>query len=70
MGLWIGLKLHKYLELDRDMIQALPYLFSGLGVFILILSSAACGCSIKGTAPKIYIVRVKLFQRECVVCLQ
>ena len=56
-GFWIWAKLHKYLELDRDLGQALPLFISGLGGFVVLLASVACGCTVRGTAPKIYIVR-------------
>lgn len=50
------MKLHKYLELDREISSAIPILISGLGLFILLLSTVACQCSVKGNAPKLYIV--------------
>ena len=56
IGVWIAVKLHRYLELDEDISSALPLLFVGLGLFILILATLACGCAVKGNAPKLYIV--------------
>ena len=55
-GVWIALKLHKYLELDSDVSSGLPLFFSGLGLFVLALASAACQCAVKGAAPKLYVV--------------
>jgi hypothetical protein len=56
VGLWIALKLHKYLELDSDVSSAIPLFFSGLGLSVLVVASAACQCAVKGAAPKLYIV--------------
>lgn len=61
IGLWISVKLHKYLELDREISSAIPILISGLGLFILLLSTVACQCSVKGNAPKLYIYSTLLF---------
>ncbi len=61
VGLWIALKLHKYLEVDSDVASALPLLFSGLGLFVLVLASAACQCAVNGAAPKLYIVSIRTY---------
>ena len=55
-GLWIALALHKYLELDGDVSSGLPLFFCGLGIFVLVIASAACQCAVKGAAPKLYVV--------------
>ena len=63
-GLWIALKLHKYLELDSDVSSGLPLFFSGLGLFVLVLASAACQCAVKGAAPKLYVVSRAIIFRQ------
>ena len=55
-GFWIALKLHKYLELDSDVSSGLPLFFTGLGVFVIVLTSCGCHCAVKGAAPKLYVV--------------
>ena len=66
-GLWIALfkPLHKYLELDSDVSSGLPLFFSGLGLFVLVIASAACQCAVKGAAPKLYVVsRAIIFPQQ------
>ncbi len=58
---WIALKLHRYLELDTEIASGLPVFFGGLGIAIVLLASLACQCSLKGNAPKIYIVSIFLW---------
>ncbi|XP_055296019.1 tetraspanin-7-like isoform X2 [Sitodiplosis mosellana] len=47
-------ELHKYLELNVEYSNVTPYILVGTGAFILLVSSLACCCTVKGHPSLLY----------------
>ncbi|GAB0095982.1 Tetraspanin [Sergentomyia squamirostris] len=54
-GIWMQVDLHKYLELNVDFSSSGPYVFVGTGALILLISSLACCCTVKGQPSLLYL---------------
>lgn len=55
-GIWMQVELHKYLELNVEYSNIAPYVLVGTGAFILLVSSLACCCTVKGHPSLLYTV--------------
>lgn len=55
-GIWMQVELHKYLELNVEYSNVTPYILVGTGAFILLVSSLACCCTVKGHPSLLYTV--------------
>lgn len=55
-GIWMQVELHKYLELNSEYSSVAPYILVGTGAFILLVSSLACCCTVKGHPSLLYTV--------------
>lgn len=53
-GIWMQVELHKYLELNADFSKSAPYILVGTGAIILIVSTLACFCTVKGQPSLLY----------------
>lgn len=49
-------ELHKYLELNSEYSSIAPYILVGTGAFILLVSTLACCCTVKGHPSLLYTV--------------
>ncbi|XP_059612963.1 tetraspanin-7-like [Phlebotomus argentipes] len=54
-GIWMQVELHKYLELNADFSNTGPYVLVGTGALILLISSLACCCTVKGQPSLLYL---------------
>lgn len=54
-GIWMQVELHKYLELSADFSNTGPYVLVGTGALILLISSLACCCTVKGQPSLLYL---------------
>ncbi|XP_055683831.1 tetraspanin-7-like [Lutzomyia longipalpis] len=54
-GIWMQVELHKYLELNADFSNTGPYVLVGTGTLILLISSLACCCTVKGQPGLLYL---------------
>lgn len=57
-------ELHKYLELNVEYSNVAPYVLVGTGAFILLVSSLACCCTVKGHPSLLYTVSVCVGEME------
>lgn len=55
-GIWMEVELHKYLELNVEYSDFAPYILVGTGAFILLISTLACCCTVKGHPTLLYLV--------------
>ncbi|VVC92202.1 tetraspanin-7-like [Leptidea sinapis] len=55
LGLWAELELYKYMELSPDFSGTGPYVIIGMAAFIVIISSVAFSCIIKGQPVLLFI---------------
>lgn len=63
-GIWMQVELHQYLELNNEYSNIAPYILVGTGAFILLVSTLACCCTVKGHPTLLYMVNTYL--RVCV----
>lgn len=55
-GIWMQVELHQYLELNVEYPYVTPHMLVGTGAFILLVSSLACCCTVKGHPSLLYTV--------------
>lgn len=55
-GIWMQVELHKYLELNADFSISAPYILVATGAIILVISTLACFCTVKGQPSLLYTV--------------
>lgn len=55
-GIWMQVELHHYLELNVEYPNVTPHILVGTGAFILLVSSLACCCTVKGHPLLLYTV--------------
>lgn len=56
-GIWMQVELRKYLELSEEFSDSLTYVLVAMGVLILLISTFACCCTVKGQSSLLYLVR-------------
>lgn len=54
-GIWMQVILQKYLKLNVEYSSVAPYVLVGTGAFILLVSSLACCCTVKGHPSLLYM---------------
>ncbi|XP_055709917.1 tetraspanin-7-like [Phlebotomus papatasi] len=54
-GIWMQVELHRYLELNANFSNTGPYVLVGTGALILLISSLACCCTVKGQPSLLYL---------------
>lgn len=54
-GIWMQVELHQYLELNIEYSNIAPYVLVGTGAFILLVSTLACCCTVKGHPSLLYM---------------
>lgn len=60
VGVWAELDLYKYLELSPEFSGTAPHVIIGISGLIILISSIAFSCIIKGQPVLLYIVSYKL----------
>lgn len=59
------MELHQYLELNIEYSNVTPYILVGTGAFILLVSTLACCCTVKGHPSLLYMVSVNVCVCVC-----
>ncbi|KAG4075393.1 hypothetical protein HA402_015046 [Bradysia odoriphaga] len=54
-GIWMQVRLIKFLELSADFSNAVPYVLVGTGALILFVATLACCCTVKGQPSLLYM---------------
>lgn len=55
-GVWMQVEMHKYLVLNEEYSDVAPYILVATGSVILLISSLACCCTVKGHPTLLYLV--------------
>lgn len=55
-GVWMQVEMHKYLVLNGEYSDVAPYILVATGSLILLISSLACCCTVKGHPTLLYLV--------------
>lgn len=55
-GVWMQVEMHKYLVLNGEYSDVAPYILVATGSLILLISSLACCCTVKGHPTLLYVV--------------
>lgn len=55
IGIWMEVKLYKYMELSSEFSGTAPYVLIGTGALIIVIGSLACCCTVKGQSVLLYV---------------
>lgn len=55
-GVWMQVEMHKYVMLSGEYSDVAPYILVATGSLILLISSLACCCTVKGHPTLLYLV--------------
>lgn len=59
-GIWMEVKLYKYMEMSTEFSGTASYVLIGIGALIVVMGSLACCCTIKEQPVLLYIVSNKV----------